>query len=177
MGGLTLRITIFEGCDGGGKTTVATRYAKDTCARYVHLGPFPEIETSHDLALAYIDAMMPALVGIQNIVLDRCWLSEPIYGPVHRGKQRLSMQQLAKLDGIAMSCTALIIHCSATWDQTITSFRNRKGVEMLDSEAKLKEVWEMYHNFSGLTLLPIINYSYELRDYENLFTQIERRRP
>ena len=40
---LSRELTIFEGPDGAGKTTLAKAYAELTGARYVHFGPLPRV--------------------------------------------------------------------------------------------------------------------------------------
>ena len=83
MPSTSAKLTIFEGPDGGGKTTAAEKYAKETGAQYVHFGPLPHVKDS--LARVYVEAMMPAILGLQDVVFDRSWLSEIPYGTAFRG--------------------------------------------------------------------------------------------
>ena len=77
------KLTIFEGVDGSGKTVAAKRYADEICARYIHFGPFTRV--TDGLARMYAEAMLLAVIGYQNVVFDRSWLSEGPYGLVMRG--------------------------------------------------------------------------------------------
>lgn len=138
-----MRLTIFEGSDGSGKTTAAQDYAKYTGARYVHLGPFPRVTTG--LARLYVEAMLPALLGYQDVVLDRCWMSEPIYGQAFRGGvTRLSPASTRMLERIAMRCETLLVLCQTDLNSTLATFRGRRGVEMLGRESQLFDVWKQY---------------------------------
>ena len=70
-------LTIFEGCDGSGKTVAAKEFAEKTGALYYH---FDALDGCENVSQVFIDAMLPALLGVQDVVFDRSWLSEKIYG-------------------------------------------------------------------------------------------------
>ena len=76
------KLTIFEGCDGSGKTTAAREFAEQTGAKYVHFHNLPRIKKG--LGRMYVEAMLPALLGYQEVVFDRSWLSETPYGEAFR---------------------------------------------------------------------------------------------
>lgn len=159
------RVTIFEGPDGSGKTTAALAFAKETGARYVHCGPFPRV-TSKGLGRMYIEAMMPALLGLHDVVMDRCWMSEPIYGRVFRdGKDRLGSAGRRILSRIALRCDARVVLCLPDYDTCLINWRHRhvEGGEYLEREAQLKAVWEQYIGAGEqrwLINLPIFGYDY-----------------
>ena len=62
------RLTIFEGPDGSGKSTAAQAYAEATKAKYVHFPALPQVDKS--LGRIYVEAMLPALLGYQDVVFD-----------------------------------------------------------------------------------------------------------
>lgn len=152
------RLTIFEGPDGSGKSTAALKFAKDTGARYVH---FPALSrVGKNLSRMYVEAMMPALLGYQDVVFDRCWLSELPYGTVFRdGQDRIGDPSRRMLERLAMRCSAVVVLCLTTWESTSKTFLSRKGSEMLDSLGQLESVRNMY--ISTRSGLPEVLYNYE----------------
>src|SRR4051812_18522188 len=102
------RLVILEGPDGAGKTTLAEQLGRRGWL-VVHLGPFLQVDD--DLARLYVEAMMPAILGHADVVLDRCWLSEIPYGLVMRdGDDRLGWQRRL-LERLALRCRATVIRC------------------------------------------------------------------
>jgi len=153
------RVTIFEGPDGSGKTTAATKYAEETDAKLVHCGPFQGL-TSKGLPRMYLEAMLPALLGYQDVVMDRCWLSEPIYGRVFRGADRLGAATRRLIERVAMRCDARVVRCLPSLDVCLTNWRKRhaSGGEYLEKEEQLIRVWERYTDLE--TSLPMTSYNF-----------------
>jgi hypothetical protein len=137
------RLTIFEGPDGGGKTTAASALAISTDAKYVHFSAMTGVNKS--LARIYVEAMMPALLGYQDVVFDRSWLSDRPYGIAFRdGKDRLGDVNRRMLERLAMRCGGLLVQCLPPVETVLTCFRGRKGAEMLDNEDQLRRVYDLY---------------------------------
>lgn len=145
------RLTIFEGCDGSGKSTAAKAYAVATGARYVHAGPFPGVG-DQALARLYVEAMLPAVLGYQDVVMDRAWVSEAIYGTVHRGHDRVAIGARL-LDRLAWRCGAVMVHCHPPYEVCRTNWASRRGEEMLREELALKRVYAGYS--AGVDLVPL----------------------
>jgi len=180
------RITVFEGPDGSGKSTLALKHAAATGARYVHCGPYLGVRS---IGRLYLEAMLPALDGYQDVVLDRCWLSEPIYGKVHRGgEDRLGVAGRRMLERVALRCGAAVVLCLPPLEACLSAFRARRGAEYLASEEALRRVWRRYdegflavndpapdeaaERVFRLTELPVLRYDYTLcpeLDLEGLF--------
>lgn len=138
-------LTIFEGPDGGGKSTAAQAYAEATGARYVHFPSLPRV-TARGLGRMYLEAMLPALHGYQSVVFDRCWLSEQPYGSVFRPHQPLRVDKATQrmLERVAMRCSTRLIYCLPGLEVCLDTFRSRKGEEMLDREEQLEAVYRHY---------------------------------
>ncbi|OQW33949.1 MAG: hypothetical protein A4E20_12020 [Nitrospira sp. SG-bin2] len=138
-------LTIFEGPDGGGKSTAAQAYAEATGARYVHFPSLPRV-TAKGLGRMYLEAMLPALHGYQSVVFDRCWLSEQPYGSVFRPHQPLRVDKATQrmMERVAMRCSTRLIYCLPGLDVCLDTFRSRKGEEMLDREEQLEAVYRHY---------------------------------
>lgn len=157
----TKNLTIFEGPDGSGKTTQARRFARRTDAKYVHFGAMTNVD-GEGLIRMYVEAMLPALLGYQDIVFDRSWLSEEPYGKAYRGGVlRLNDHQLDILERLAMKCGAVVVRCKPSWETVKTNFSSGRP-EYLDTVDQLKEVYDTYS--TQVSSLPQIIYNYELED-------------
>ena len=161
MDQVSCKLTIFEGPDGGGKSTAAQAFAKMTGAKYVHFASLPRVNKS--LSRMYVEAMLPALLGYQDVVFDRCWLSEMPYGVAFReGKDRLTSGSRRMLERLAMRCGAVVVKCQPGWETVKANYLSRKHIEMLDNEHQLKTVYDLYADQA--TDLPMLDYDYTKGD-------------
>jgi thymidylate kinase len=157
MDQVSKKLTIFEGPDGGGKSTAAQAYAEATGAKYVHFSALPRV--NHGLGRVYVEAMLPALLGYQDVVFDRCWLSEVPYGIAFReGKDRLTNASRRMLERLAMRCGAVVVRCQPCWDAVRLCYMSRRHLEMLTNEEQLKTVYDLYSE--QVTDLPELVYDY-----------------
>lgn len=162
------RLVILEGPDGAGKTTLANELVAKGF-HYHHCGPYRGVTSG--LPRLYVEAMLPTLLGLSDVVMDRSWLSEPVYGPVYRGASRLDAVAIRMLERLAMRCETVVVLCQPTLQAVLQSFRRRKGQEMLDSEAQLTDVYRRYTQLT--TALPTVKYDYELMTPEALIDDLE----
>jgi hypothetical protein len=147
------RLIIFEGPDGAGKTTLARKLAEDIGAVYTHLGPFPRVKDG--LARLYVEAMMPALLGHRDVVMDRCWISEVPYGIAFReGADRIGIRRRI-LERLAWRCSTTVVKCLPPWDVVRDGFVDRKGAEYLDNISQLQMVYDWYAS-NEISSLPTI---------------------
>lgn len=153
------KLTIFEGVDGSGKTTAAKEYAERTGALYIHFPSLPRVNKG--LPRMYIEAMLPALLGYQDVVFDRSWYSEIPYGINFRdGFNRTPNQVMRMLDRVAMKCGAVIVLCDPGFDLCRDNFMARKHLEMLSDDTQLFNVHKAYEEQAyGL---PKFNYDYSV---------------
>jgi len=151
------KLTIFEGCDGTGKSTAAKEWARATNARYIH---FPAMNrVGPGLSRMYVEAMLPALLGHQDVVFDRCWLSEVPYGQVFReGIDRIGDINIRMLERLALRCSTLLVRCDPGWELVKSSFLSRKGQEMLNNVIQLADVYKHYQLSNSD--LPVVRYDY-----------------
>lgn len=161
MAQVSCRLTIFEGPDGGGKSTAAHAFADATGARYVHFPALPRVNKG--LGRMYVEAMLPALLGYQDVVFDRCWLSEMPYGVAFReGQDRLTSASRRMLERLAMRCGAVVVRCQPAWEVVKANYLGRRHLEMLDNEHQLRTVYDLYAE--QLTDLPELVYDYTKKD-------------
>ncbi|MGV9312119.1 hypothetical protein ACWDR0_07975 [Streptomyces sp. NPDC003691] len=100
------RTLVVEGCDGVGKTTLATRLAQDHGFTIVHS---PRTPDHLDLAGRYRELLdRPGL-----LVLDRCFLSELVYGPLLRGRSRITWAQAIDLAEAVVARDGAFLHLTA----------------------------------------------------------------
>lgn len=157
MDKVVCRLTIFEGPDGSGKSTAAKQFAEATGAKYVHFPALPRV--SRNLGRMYVEAMLPALLGYQDVVFDRCWLSEMPYGVAFReGKDRLTSASRRMLERLAMRCGAVVVRCDPGWETVKANYLSRKHIEMLENDGQLKTVYDLYADQP--TDLPELTYDY-----------------
>ncbi len=153
------RLTIFEGVDGSGKTTAAVRFAEETGARYVHFGPEKSIKRG--LMRLYIEAMVPALLGYQDVVFDRSWHSEIPYADAFRGgDRRLDVTANRMLDRLAARCATVLVLCDPGIEPVLASFRSGRD-EYLQHEEQLLEVYRAYKDMLWGTPYGVVHYDYD----------------
>ncbi len=155
------RLTIFEGPDGGGKTTAAKAWAERTGALYMHHDASAHKDGA-GVALEYVNSMLPALRGTQAIVMDRCWISEPIYGEVYWKRTRLNLEAMKELRTLALNCQRpTLVMCLPKWESVLASFRSEGRQEMLKKEAQLREVFDLYDGVEGLEGFDWVEYAWD----------------
>lgn len=97
-------IIILEGCDRCGKTTIANKLHDEH--------GFEIVKFSQPKKDPYIEAQEKLKKAIgKNVVLDRSWYGELVYGPLYRGESQLADWQVRNLELRAMSLGSLIIYC------------------------------------------------------------------
>lgn len=157
----TCTITIFEGPDGAGKSTAAEEYAKRTGAFYIHFDALYGVKNIHKY---FMEAMAPALLGYQSVVLDRCWHSGPIYDLVFRNleehEQRQTQEICTLLDRAASFCRGIYVRCRPDVEVCISNWKSRLGDELVKSEQKMRAIHELYGDNDRNIMLPIVEYDY-----------------
>lgn len=147
-------LTILEGPDGGGKTTLAGELQGEVW----HGGTF---KGEDRIAQFYLAAMGPAWLRQHSVIMDRSWLSEPIYGEVFRNSvNRIRPKELKKLEQIATSCNGIVVLCLPPMEVARKNFvkRLREGREYLVDEVAWERVYHLYENLESA--LPVVRYDY-----------------
>jgi hypothetical protein len=123
----------------------------------VHFANLPRVNKG--LARMYVEAMLPALLGYQDVVFDRSWLSELPYGEAYRhGADRLGHARVRMLERLAMRCGAVVVHCRPPWEAVEAKFLERQNDEYLDNVKQLRTVYDVYG--TARTGLPEYIYDY-----------------
>lgn len=84
------RIIAIEGCDGTGKTTFAERFVTEHGFTVIHSPRTPE-------HVELTDRYQQIIMRADRLVLDRSFVSELVYGPLHRGRSRLAWCEAVRL--------------------------------------------------------------------------------
>jgi thymidylate kinase len=97
---------VLEGCDGAGKTTLAAHLTQAHGFTVVHSIRTPD---HLDLAGRYRDLLQQPV----RLVLDRCFISELVYGPLRRGRSRLTWVQAFDLAEAVAARNGVFLHLTA----------------------------------------------------------------
>jgi len=136
------KLVILEGPDGSGKTTFSGQLSKELKVDVTNHGPYTGESSIWE---HYFNSMLPAYSGGRDVILDRCWLAEPIYGIVHRnGLNRITPWQLKLLHHTAHNCDTTVVWFLPPFDSCLTAFNSRRDVEMLDNSEQLRRVYDCY---------------------------------
>lgn len=167
-------LIIFEGPDGSGKTTLVEKIGTALQARGLHHhGPYLQ-DSPARLFNRYSKPLREHTNGA--VIYDRSWLSEPIYGLIKRGKDRLGVPGRRYLDRLALSRRGIVVVPDTPFVMCEESYRKRKGLEYLDNIDQLRLVWQEYERLHEWTHLPVLRVS-RRESVKNLLEIIEEHRP
>lgn len=113
-------VIALEGCDGAGKSTLAIELAHQHGYQLVHATRTPD---GADLAERY----RSILAWPGRLVLDRCFVSELVYGPLLHGRSRLSRDQVTSLIELVTDRGGLIVHLTAPPEVIAARLHQRDG--------------------------------------------------
>lgn len=122
-------ITVLEGPDGVGKTTLALALESwygPAPVTMVKSGPPPDDEPA---ALHYWDRLdrIEEAATDSAVVVDRFHVGEMVYGPVLRGAAGMSMDEATVIDMRLMAMGANLVHCFLGWDDMVSRLVARDG--------------------------------------------------
>lgn len=106
---VSYRTIAVDGTDGTGKTTLVDRLRVEHGFTVVHCARTPD---DVDLLTRYRQIL--AVSG--PLTLDRCFLSELVYGPLCRGRSRISWDDALDLTRAVTARQGVFVHLSATAD-------------------------------------------------------------
>ena len=132
-------VIILEGCDGGGKTTLANRLRDELGYCIVKTGP-PVV--GEDTLTSYMAALLVAHSGGDKTVFDRHYLGETIYGPLLRGVDTLGPVKRAAIERVIETCGARMIICCPPWDVLVAGWRSKD--DLLTRVEQLRHVHDRY---------------------------------
>lgn len=169
-------IVILEGPDGAGKSTLAEQlrkeFERDRITHVTKHGPYNGVDAA-DLCRIFFRAMTSALTYDEHLIMDRSWISEPIYADVYRnGVNRVDLQRRRMLERVALSRGGVIVHCQPAFELCEKAFLSRKDAEYLDTTQQLQKVYSEYMSMGQNSALPLLHYDYEHDNVDDLVDDI-----
>lgn len=162
---------ILEGVDCAGKTTLAKELEK--CGyRIIHNGPPP---ASEDLFKYYSDQIKTAAQA--PTVFDRLHIGEMVYGPILRGKSRITMDQFEELNNTIKGMGGIIVICLPTWRNVIDCWSGRMGQEHIKDYGQLRESYRAFCNILEDSYKGYLHYDYNRYNTESFAKALVELRP
>lgn len=172
-----MSLTIFEGPDGAGKTTLAEalgrmiprldqgRQPRDSCH-----GPYLE-EGGDYLARTYMSDILQAFDARWSMIMDRSWISESVYGPLMRNKNRILVSHRRALERMTLAAGGVVILCLPSFESCLKSYRSR--LEYVPSEALMKIVYDDYAAMKNEEhAIPTFVFNYDVEPSKTLFLDL-----
>ena len=150
-------IIIIEGPDGSGKSTLAEKISKQSGYPVVHRSAPKSEEEKAQMMQMYRQAIKES----KDIIFDRCWYSEMVYGPVMRDASVISSEEMYKLELELCEVGALIIYCTGPM-RTLWNRCQKRGEEYITSYETFKDLYHRYEKIMKAPhLIPVVTYAYE----------------
>lgn len=131
-------IVLLEGPDGGGKTRLA-EYLHDTLGfDVVHHGAETGV-SEHAVELYHM-----SMTAVEDVVLDRCWISDLIYHEYRDGGCNISDDQRAFLEGVAREGGAVLVYCVPPLNDCVSHWRATREEQFLRKRDELFAVHRKY---------------------------------
>ena len=150
-------ILIIEGPDGAGKTTLAEQISGQTGWPIEHRSK-PETPEEKEIMMGEYLQLVKAS---RNVILDRCWYSEMVYGKVMRDQSYIDYPQMYELERQLAKHGAMVIYCTgpkaALWMRA-----TRRGEDYITSRDKFNAICEEYDKLMECPhYIPVVRYEYK----------------
>lgn len=184
-------IIILEGPDGAGKSVLArtlqVRLAREGWTVFMqHHGPYPSLKDPSLYYLASMRRRMHTRQARYAVILDRSWLSEPVYGQALRGGiDRVGVASRRMLERVALKAGTLVILCYPAYDVCLRNWAARRALELVVEDRAMRVIYNLYapDKVRERTSLPVLTYDYAdgprdaLEDLVLPAIEYERNRP
>ena len=150
-------VIIIEGPDGAGKTMLAEQLSRQTKYTIEHRSKPNTPEEKARMMGEYLQLVKSS----KNIILDRCWYSEMVYGKVMRDQSYIDYPQMYELERLLAKNGAIIIYCTgpkaALWMRC-----QKRGEDYITSRDNFTAICEEYDKLMGVPhYIPVVKYVYE----------------
>lgn len=150
-------IIIIEGPDGSGKTTLAEKLHKQTKYPIVHMSQ-PKTDEEKKLMLGeYLQTVRNG----KNMIFDRCWYSEMVYGPIMRGSSAISYPDMYMLEEQLAKAGAIIVYATgpkaALWQRC-----QKRGEDYVTARSDFNAICENFDKIMSIPHhIPVVRYEYK----------------
>lgn len=146
-------ILILDGPEAAGKTMLAEKLAERSGFPYIH-NSIPK--GNYDMVEMYAEMIRTN----NDAIIDRCWYSEMVYGPIMRGESRITQENMIELEQLVVqNGGGMIIHCTdipeLLWERA--QQRGEDYIKDFHTLQDLKQGFESLFN-SEKHLLPVVRY-------------------
>lgn len=150
-------IIILEGPDGSGKSTLASTISKMTKWPVEHRSKPNTPEEKQRMMEDYLSLVKSG----RNVILDRCWYSEMVYGKVMRDQSYIEYPQMYELEKHLAKSGALIIYCTGPVN-TLWKRCTSRGEDYITSRDDFANICAEYDSLMGCPHhIPVLRYEYE----------------
>jgi len=148
---------IIVGPDCSGKSTLAKQLSAQTGYPIQHRSK-PKDQAEKDAMMAMYRDL--AVTGA-DVILDRAWYCEMVYGDIMRDKSYISMGQMYELeDLVSNNGGGIVIHCTdetnKLWDRCME--RGEEYIQDYETLAAIKHMYERLMHSVPHTL-PVVRYT------------------
>lgn len=149
-------VIIIEGPDGSGKTTLANQLAKQNKCPIIHKCQ-PKSAEKKRMIQEYVDTIK----SNKNVIFDRCWYSEMVYGPIMRDASVIDFYDMYELERLLAKSGAIIIY--ATGSKTALWQRcQSRGEDYITTRDTFNAICDGFDALMRLPhLIPVVHYEYK----------------
>ena len=148
-------IIIIEGPDGSGKTKLAKQLQTQTGYELKHRSKPKTDEERLNMLQHYMEDIK---IG-KNMIWDRGFYSEMVYGKVMRDKSYISLEEMKQLEAELAKTGGIIIHCTddilKLWSRCTS--RGEDYIKDVDVLEAIRDEFEKLFNKQS-HLIPVVNY-------------------
>lgn len=150
-------IIIIEGPDGSGKTSLANTLSKQLGYPILHRTRPETEEEKREMLEEYVRIIR----GNKNMILDRCWYSEIVYGSIMRDSSYISFYDMYDLEKLVAKHGGILIYAtgpsSALWNRC-----QRRGEDYITSRDTFNAIHTSYTKLMSMPhYIPVLKYEYK----------------
>lgn len=163
-------VTVLEGPDAAGKTSLARRLNDHF---YVHQGPYKNDVLRETMSLLH---SAPGRDGV-NVVADRLHYGEEIYGPILRDRCKLDAADKRMIQRFLLGHRGVAVLVMPSLETVIRLWRQmkRERGELINDETIARRVYAAYHSYTFD--IPSVRYDWEVTKRADTRDLIESVRP
>lgn len=156
-------IIFLEGPDGSGKSTLAKKMSDEYGWPLLSFSYPKNAEEQKTMYSMYVEFIRTH----DNVIVDRCWYSELVYGFIMRNETHISTEQMYELERlVAKSGGGMVIHCTAEPELLYSRISGRGDDYVPVNKAFIQNIKWSYDLLMHGTphAIPVVRYEY----HENL---------